>query len=485
MSGRKLTPMQIMQREIDNMMSQLQRSEEAERELAWQMQQAQEQMQSEMDQALRAQELRNQRQADQTRREMQQIEHGMQQQINGVWEQMQEGFRDAYERDQQLQQNIEEVHRQAFERDQQLQQNIARVREEMRRGQAQLQAQIDTMEGRHSNASEAASSWCDEAERIVDHIRTTLRHEKFTPGALAGIEQKLRLAQSNRSTPGLENAALSGAQGAYLEAQHLRLQIEAAEAEWQARVNAAKGLALRLEAEWEVNQNPRFQFETEEGTKDLEGSVDDWTGGEYAKVREQLDSVRMQLDHSDSMTLEQVKGLEQHLAGLQQEQVRVVNLARQAIIASQLRVDMATIVAETLQQQGWHVVDSAYEGEEHTNALHVKLQMGQDEMVITYTPQQSEEAVTNSVETAFFDRTTNDEEFRRSRMESIENALRSVDGVECGRSQCVPGTEDQPCSDQKMLDFEQVRKRKRRQKESARPGRDRSTRKGRVERQDA
>jgi len=466
MSGEKRTPVQIMQDHMRQLVKQLQQSRQAERELAREIWQSKQLMQSEMDQALRAQERRNQQMVNQTRQEMRQIEQNMQNQINGVWSQMQEGFQAAFERDQQLQDNIETVQREALERDRQLQRNINLVQEEMRRGQAQLQAQINTIEGRHANASEAASSWCEEAGRIVGHIRSTLRHEKFAPGALSGIEQELQLAESNRRTTGLENAALAGAQGAYLKAQSLRLQIEAAEAEWQARVNSAKGLALQLEAEWEVNRNPRFQFETENGKQELEGSVDDWTGGEYCKVKEQLDSVLKQLENPENLSLDQVKELETILAELQKEQVRVVNLARQAIIASQLRVDMATIVAERLQQQGWNVVDSAYEGEEETNALHVKLQMGDDEMVITYTPCQTEESVTNSVETAFFDRTTNDEEFRKSRMAAIESALASIDGVECGKSQCVPGTENIPCPDQTILNFEGVRQRKSKQQAS-------------------
>lgn len=460
MSVRRQTPAQILRRTVERLNAQLQWTQNAQRDSDREIRRVRQRMQSEMAQALRSQERRNKQMADQTRQEMRQIERNMQNQINGVWTQMQDGFQAAFERDQQLQDNIEQVQREALDRDRQLQRNIDRVREEMHRGQVQLQKQINSINARHANASQAASSWCKEANHIVEHIRENLRHDKFAPGALANIDQKLQLAISNLNTKGLENAALSGAQGAYLEAQHLRLQIEAAEAEWQARVNSAKGLALQLEAEWELNRNPRFQFETEKGNQELEGSVDDWTGGEYGKVKEQLDSVLAQLNKPESLSLDQVKALETQSAELQQEQIRVINLARQAIIASQLRVDMATIVAETLQQQGWHVVDSAYEGEEQTNTLHVKFVMGQDEMVITITPKQTRESVTNTVETTFFDRTTNDVEFRASRMASIESALASIEGVECGESQCVPGTNDMSTPDPNLLDFEKIKQRK-------------------------
>jgi hypothetical protein len=469
MSGESFNLVLPTWQSLSEALGRLRRADSVEQETARQMRRVHDNLRSEIDQVINEQKQRNQQLAHTTRNEMRAIEQSMQQEISLVWSNTKAGLEATYERDVQLTKQITNLSdemqvglEQALARDRKLQSSINKVHKEVREGQQRLQSQINTIESRHQNAREAADMWCGETDRILGHIRTNLRHDKFTPGALQRLEQELDIAKSNLRSPGTESAAIAGAQSAYLKAQQLRLQVEALEAEWNARLNAAKGRVLELETEWNANRNPRFQFDTGDGMKVLDGSVDDWTSGKYSELKKLIDEVQKLLASSNNLTLEQIADLEKSLVDLKKDQLRLVSLARQAIVASQLRSDTAILVSEALLQQGWHVVDSTYEGKDH-----VKLQMGKDEMVITYTPEQTDEAVNNSVNTFFFDRTINDEDSRRSRQSFIVQAIRSA-GLECTDMECVPGTENKPCKDMSRLEFDSIRERKK-QKQQAVP----------------
>ena len=114
---------------------------------------------------------------------------------------------------------------------------------------------------------------------------------------------------------------------------------------------------------------------------------------------------------------------------------------------------------ENLEQQGWFAVESVHEGQDVTRALHVKFRdNSNDEIVITWSPEKSDQGVVNRVNTAFFDPTNNNPALRDQRMLSIMAAMRDAQGVECPDAKCVPGTEKTACQDKRRLDFNQIRR---------------------------
>lgn len=428
-------------------------------------------------------ERRNEERTRQVREEMRGIEQGLASQIRDVWagveagleeaykrdsrimQQMEEDREEALRRDKQLQENIETVDEAARARDQQLQANIDQVHRELHERANELQGQINTIEDRYARAGASAEAWCSESSNILDYIRDNLRHEKFFPGRLAELEVKQQTAQDNYGG-GMNQAAVASAQSVYLEAQQLRLQIEAEEAQWNARLNAARAVASELEGDWEADKEPTLQFETNEGTRELQVDMDHWTDGEYSTTKKDLDSIKSRLDDPENLSQEEIDELQKQLVELRKLHIKKLNLGRQAVIASQLRTDTALVVADALKERGWHVVDSAYEGEDHTGALHIKLQSGSgedaDEMVIVYTPERrnqgtDQEIIVNAVKSAFFDKKVQNPEFWRERQNSIEEAIRSIPGQDCDRSECIPGYERKAYDREELLDMERVR----------------------------
>jgi hypothetical protein len=96
--------------------------------------------------------------------------------------------------------------------------------------------------------------------------------------------------------------------------------------------------------------------------------------------------------------------------------------AREAIISSHLRSEMANSVVAALSDRGWQCEGAVYEGEEQTNPIHVKLRdSAENEIVVVITPHA--ETLCNNLEINFFDPYNNDLRSRERYVQSIYESL--------------------------------------------------------------
>jgi len=186
--------------------------------------------------------------------------------------------------------------------------------------------------------------------------------------------------------------------------------------------------------------------------------VDFWTKGDLSKLRQQVADEQEKLDNPDSFSLADLKQSIADSERWRQESEDLVEQAKEALIASQLRNNIAQSIEESLEKSGWAVMDSTYEGEDHRTALHLKLQNGaNDELVTIITPEKTtDKTITNRLSINFFDKSTNDEAFRQERLNRIMASLKEEE-LDCSQPQCMPGTENRSATEVKKLDFEKVR----------------------------
>lgn len=335
-----------------------------------------------------------------------------------------------------------------------LRQSMDKMRNELK---AEVSRLSDRLAARELNEKDQASFWLNQASQTVNVIDQHYRHSKFRPGVLSKLKDELLLNQKNFDNK-MYQAALSGAQQAYLRVEDLRLELEQQEQAWEEALFAARHSTAQALAYCNAQQMANYILQTETGNTEIQAEVDFWTDGALSKIRQQAEAAEQQLCAPENLTQEQLSQFINQGADSKQQTERLVEQAKQALVASQLRNNIGQTIEQSLTDMGWNVEDAAYNGEDMRKALHVKLKNLQgDEMVAIVNPEKiSNNEMINQLTVHFFDRTTNDEQFRQARMNSILEQLRQ-EGIEASSPKCQPGTENAPSRDLRQLDFDKLR----------------------------
>jgi len=341
---------------------------------------------------------------------------------------------------------------------QQQSEHFAQALDEQRR---ELQGQIQTIQdhivAKEQHAQGQSQQWLQDTQALLKVIDESYEHQKFKPGELAKLQNELQIAENNIAQ-GHYEAAIGTTQRTYLHTQELRLELERLTLEWNAYLTTARQSAAEVLAACETHQTAKFTFDSEEGAEEVAAEVDFWTHNALSKLRQQVAEEQNQLDNPDNLSLDDLKQSIAHSEQWRQESEDLVEQAKEALIASQLRNNIAQSIETALENAGWDVVDSTYEGEDYRGALHVKLQnLANDELVTIITPEKApDKTIRNHLNIQFFDKHTNDEAFRQERLKLIVEKLREEE-LDCSQPQCAPGTENQPAREVEKLNFEKVR----------------------------
>lgn len=486
MSGEKDAIVNLRQSEYDHMMNSCRRADNLEAGINSKLEQASSHLRQQMDSQLgqmqqrhnrfdsalsnmssevqrieRENNARLRRLADDFQSEVNSFNQKVQQQRREYMQKFSEHDNHLAAHDRILEQHAEAIREQRHEYINLIQQqgeNFAQALDEQRQ---ELQGQIQTIQdhilAKELHAQGQASKWLQDTQALLNTIDESYNHQKFKRGELAKLRGELQFAENN-ITQGHYEAAISTTQRTYLHSQELRMELERLTLEWNAYLTAARQSAAEVLAACDTHQTAQFTFETEEGAEEFAAEVDFWTQGALSKLRQQVADEQQQLDNPKSLSLADLKQSIADSEKWRQESEVLVEQAKEALIASQLRNNIAQSIEESLENSGWEVVDSTYEGEDFRAALHVKLHNGaNDELVTIITPEESaDKSIRNRLNINFFDKNTNDEAFRQERLKRIMASLKEED-LDCSQPECKPGTENQPATEVEKLDFEKVR----------------------------
>lgn len=238
---------------------------------------------------------------------------------------------------------------------------------------AQLRREIRQQAADQQQKRALAEEWLQAGEALAQFLRATYACDFYAPGQLDRLEQTLLQARQNLDHNLIE-AAISPAQQVYLSLSELRVQLEQWEQEWQ----------LVYQAVDEALEELRVQAEDSRrvGALDLDGSplpyevdVEQWSDGRWQAVVDQIEMLSAQLRAPTSIPDTQTLNLwlSEDLPGLSQELSAVVVDARVAALNSQLRINIADLVVQALQEQGFVARTSQYENDDLRNCFHVQL----------------------------------------------------------------------------------------------------------------
>ncbi|MCP4749660.1 MAG: hypothetical protein GY866_02090 [Proteobacteria bacterium] len=306
------------------------------------------------------------------------------------------------------------------------------------------------------NKQSRAKQWQNDVRQLQSIIDEEYRHDKFLPGRLASLKKELVIVQRNLENEDNE-AAISAAQQTYLKTQEMRIDLERLESEWQTHLTLAKRSAAEVLAICDAQEIATFVFEAEEGSEEIDGEIDFWTEGELSKLRQRVIDIQKRLQLPDELSLDEFKQIVMESESLNEQCLNLTEIAKKALVASQLRNNIAQLIEDTLADTNWETIDSTYQDNDFRKPLHVKMKnFSGDEIVTIITPEEKSDNIMNRINISFFDRSSNDESYRLERLNSLMETF-SENGLDCTKPSCVPGTEHARMPDANKLDFERLR----------------------------
>ena len=323
---------------------------------------------------------------------------------------------------------------------------LAAEREQQRAEIARLDKQL-RREARAS--SRAAQAWLQDAGVVHNLIRDTLPHERFAPGELAGLERRLDTARGN-AEQGQSQAALAVAQEAYHDLSELRLEIELRDREWTGLHTLAYEALLRIDGLAE--ENAHQPVHEGEAAHDLD--VDYWSEGGLSKLRSDVAELLNKVnDTATPLSTDELRDLtEVQVPGLEQQLSDIVQRAQLRLLASQLRVNVADVVAQTLDEiAGYEVEDHTYEGQDNRRAFLAKLQHSNGNEIVVSVDPATDESGQCVLRLLSYDYDTAAESELEERARAVTQELRAQ-GLDASDQGCESGEPDRA-----LLDFDGVR----------------------------
>jgi hypothetical protein len=331
---------------------------------------------------------------------------------------------------------------------------LSEERRQRREEVNQLSRTVGALSEERERAVASADAWLADAQAVHDLIRDNLDHARFAPGQLASLERRLATARQNLEQ-GSGMAALAVAQGAYHDLSDLRLELELREREWRV-LQAAAGEAL-LVVEGLIDQNTSRPVQGQDGG-DLPGvilDVDYWSDNELSRLREEVAAASQRVRDEDTpMSLEELRAMvDDGATEFERRIAAIVERAGLRQLASQLRVNLADAVAQTLDEvAGYELVDGTYAGEDQRAAFYAKLAHQNGNQIVVDVSPDSEEPGRCVLRVLSYDHDVTAEE------ELVERAREIVSGLqERGLRAEAPETEA-GVPEPALRDFESIRR---------------------------
>ena len=316
---------------------------------------------------------------------------------------------------------------------------------------AQLEKEIDSMQGNIETLLDDVDDLINtenerrtRAQKRLNDLATLVRdvdknypHERFTPGELNEIKNTLNDAQSALNNSNAQEASVYIREG-LKKLTKLREKILKKQMEYDITYNETmRSLTELLERikdkDVPLNKEGANRIRTEELKK-----IDFWTEGEYSKLEKKLNSVKALLEQNkDTMTIAEIQKEYKRVGELEAELNRILNTARNRLLASMQREDIAERIAQKLADpNGFYTVDNGFESGDPKASYVISTRLNESpqspEIIVVLEPKEISDSGFQNV---LVINTTGDGSVREKqlRSERIKDVLRGLD-IEIGNT---------------------------------------------------
>ncbi|MCP2167295.1 coiled-coil domain-containing protein [Goodfellowiella coeruleoviolacea] len=250
---------------------------------------------------------------------------------------------------------------------------LAEERAARERQFAEVGRGLDALRADQDRAARAVRDYLADAEVLREQV-LQFPHERYLPGRLAPLDARLATVRHNVAQ-GLAAHSLTGAQEVCQSFSELRLELERLDQEWRACRIAAERELVALQGLVEQNRtlDPRARFEAD--TADEAPGVDHWSRGALSRLSAEIDAQLARVrDDAEPLPTEALLRVVRDLAPeFEQRLEAVVAQAVTAVQASQLRTNLAELIADALDEHHqYEVSDAGYQGADQRAAFLAK-----------------------------------------------------------------------------------------------------------------
>lgn len=276
-----------------------------------------------------------------------------------------------------------------------------------------------------------AEEWLAAATNISDFIQQQYAHDQFLPGRMDQLERQLEQVQQNLEL-GLTEAVIVASQQLYLAFSDMRVELERLQNEW----------LLLYQTSWEavchfaaVTEACQYVMAVDLEGKDLPYTIDAnyWSGGRLAglldtaiRLREQLEDPAA-LPGSDAFR----QMLQSDIPELYRALEETVLDSRITALNSQLRINIADLVVQALQEQGFSLEASEYQSSDMRRGFGARLSNMEGNEVMVQVDPAGSALGENELHIESLDRQTRTEHELQQRWYEINRSL-EAHGVQVG-----------------------------------------------------
>ncbi len=227
-----------------------------------------------------------------------------------------------------------------------------------------LERSLRQMEGSQNDKMQMAADWLSSAETLSAFIKYHYNHEMFLPGQIEYLEQRLEQARANLEM-GMPEAVLVAAQQLYLRYSEMRVELEQLTLEWQVLFQSAweNTCTLYTEAQALAQGNSLPAADVEGNLLPYDLDVNFWTGNRYTDFLEEVNLYLTRLEDTDHpldlYSLQQLLNTE--APRLEETFENLILEARVSALNAQMRVNIADMVVEALQEQGFSLEEASFQ----------------------------------------------------------------------------------------------------------------------------
>jgi len=362
----------------------------------------------------------------------------------------QQQFREAVE---QVRGEVQSLARQTAQRfDQQRREFDQKLQQQRRELVQQIQAveqRVSDIEAREQHRRDLAQVWLEGAVVAYDQVAANKRHEEFTPGRLEEQARTIRQARVNLNQ-GAAEAALAQAQDATQQLADLLLELQQKEQEWMLWQSAALASAKALLGLAQRNRQVSvYDLDGKKLAKAID--TDYWTKGLLTRLEQEIDAlITKAQDEEIPLSTRELRQLaEQEIPELDQQLDSIIQQARAEVLGAQMRINIADLVVQALEEQGFEVEGGAYQGKDMRAGYVAKtMHLDGGEVAVCVTPVEGHPGH-NNLHINSYDAEQLAPAELQARQEEVFQVLRES-GLEVGDGICLPPP------DEAVRDLEQV-----------------------------
>ena len=226
---------------------------------------------------------------------------------------------------------------------------LAAERAERRAEIAVITREIAEFKQDRARAEATVRTWLADARTMADMVDGELPHDRYAPGRLDRLRRRIATAEET-AADGRFDAALAVAQETFHELSDLRVDIEQREFERCLAQKEAVEALVQLETLAEENRQRPVVGPDDEVIAGYVLDVAHWSEGEYDWVRQ--DTAQALARARDPQTdVEDLRGLrDEEAPRLERSLGEAVERAGMRQLTSQMRVNLADVVADTLTE---------------------------------------------------------------------------------------------------------------------------------------